>query len=337
MATTTPTPATTFTDSTSPGHEFREVTFPSADIELAGTLRLPEGESVPGVVLIHGSGPNSRDATVAGQLNMGFGFTIPIFAELGDALQDAGFAVLSYDKRSCGPFNGCADNGYLMPGDDIVVDDFITDAEAAVAFRRSQPEVDPDRVSVVGHSQGAEFVTLMLAADSQLANGVMLAGPYRPIDEINEFQYFSSLDLLVSLLGFTREQAVNELGDFGMMLRGLADIRNGGTEPVSGVSATFWNSWFDLGNAKIEAVAASEQPVLILAGGYDWNMPVSEAEAWDELFTEAGREHTTVVLDCITHGLNCVSEPDITAIGADDIGEHVSQDVIDALVSFLTE
>jgi pimeloyl-ACP methyl ester carboxylesterase len=335
VATTTTTEATTST--AAPSLTERDVTFASGDLELAGTLRLPEGDNAPAVVLIHGSGPNSRDEVLSGQLNMTFGFKIPVFAELGDALQQAGFAVLTYDKRTCGPFNGCADNGYPMPGDDITVDDFVTDAAAAVAFLRAQPEVDPARVFVVGHSQGAEFIPLLLQSDPELAGGVMLSGPYRPIDQLMEFQYDSSIDLMESL-GMTEDQATSSAGmsDLAATLAGLQQIRDGSDEAVAGVSAAFWRSWFDLDEAKLAAVANVNQPVLILGGNYDWNVPPEEAQSWDTLFTDSGKAHTTAILDCVTHALNCVTETDITALGADDIGKHVADEVKTTLIDFLS-
>ncbi|MDR9449798.1 MAG: hypothetical protein RI637_01160 [Acidimicrobiia bacterium] len=39
---------------------------------------------------------------------------------------------------------------------------------------------------------------------------------------------------------------------------------------------------------------------------------------------------------CVTHALNCVSEPDPKAITPVDIGSTVAPEVIDALVGFLT-
>ena len=315
-----------------------EVAFPSAEMELVGSLRLPGGGPSPAVVLIHGSGPNSRDAVLPGQLNMTFGFEIPVFAEIADALQGAGFAVLTYDKRTCGPFNGCADNGYPLPSDDIVIDGFIADAAAAVAFLKQHPAVDPTRISVIGHSQGAEFIPVLLADDPSLFSGVMLSGPYRPIDQIVEYQFDSTLTLL-GLLGLTPEQALGAPGvvQLSETVDGLKAIRNGGEEAVGGASAAFWQSWFDLETARIEAVSELTQPVLILGGRYDWNVPHEEAVAWDEQFLQAGAEHETVVLDCVTHVLNCVTQADITMVAPDDIGRHVADSVIAELVGFLTE
>ena len=144
------------------------VTFPGPDFTLEGTLTLPAGsgeQPVAGLVLIHGSGPNSRDLPATGQLNMDFGFTIAVFAELAAELADRGYAVLRYDKRTCGTFNGRCNNAYPVPDEFLTVGDFQADAAAALAFLRSRPEVDGSRVVPVGLSQGAEFIAPLVAAD----------------------------------------------------------------------------------------------------------------------------------------------------------------------------
>ena len=68
----------------------------AGDLMLEGTLLLPHRgsyELVPGVVLFHGSGAQSRDSPLAGQLMQQFGFEILIFEEIAEHLQDAGYAV----------------------------------------------------------------------------------------------------------------------------------------------------------------------------------------------------------------------------------------------------
>lgn len=316
----------------------REIPIPTSDIDLAGTLWIPAAEGrVPGVVLIHGSGPQSRDSVLPGQLNMAFGFEIPVFAELAGALQDNGIAVLTYDKRSCGPFNGCADNGYPFPDADLVVDTFIDDAHAAVAALRQQPEVDPDQIAVIGHSQGAQFITLMLETDPRLAAGVMVAGPYRPIDEIMHAQLDFTVDLL-GQLGVAEADALASPGVVPLveMVDGVAGIRAGGDDPVGGVSATFWRSWLDLHERSLSAAFRIAQPLLILNGKTDWNIPVAEAAAWAEFLARVGADFDVVTLPCVTHALNCVTGDDPLAISPNDIGRHVAPEVIDAVVTFLT-
>lgn len=162
-----------------------QVTFGGGDLRLVGDLYLPE-ESGPhaGVVLIHGSGPLDRHETVPGQVGLTFPEPVTVFADLARALRSAGYAVLTYDKRTCGPFNDCADNGYPQPAPDVTIDDFIGDAAAAVSYLRQRTDLRPDAIAVAGHSQGASFVPTLLHNDPGLAAGVMLAAPYDPIDEV---------------------------------------------------------------------------------------------------------------------------------------------------------
>lgn len=314
-----------------------EVVFPADGVDLAGTLRLPAGDQpAPGAILIHGSGPQSRESRLPGQLNMAFGFEIPVFVELAEALQANGVAVLTYDKRSCGPFNGCADNGYPRPDADLTIETFINDARAAVDFLRQRPEIDPDRISVVGHSQGAQFITVMLETDSRLAGGVMVAGPYRPVDEITGSQLDSTIELL-GQLGISEEEALSlpTVLPLVEMVDGLADIRSGSDEAVAGVSADSWRSWFDLHERSLSAASRITQPLLIINGEYDWNIPPTEAQAWAEYLAGVGADYEMFTFPCVTHALNCVTEPDPTAITPNDIGSTVAPEVIDALVGFL--
>ena len=120
------------------------VSYPSGDLALEGDLHLPAtGGPHPGVVLVHGSGPISRHAQLSGQLGTQFGFAIPVFDELARALAEAGWVVLTYDKRSCGTFNGCGENAYPLPDDSLTTDTFASDAQAGVTYLRTSGEVDP--------------------------------------------------------------------------------------------------------------------------------------------------------------------------------------------------
>lgn len=313
------------------------VSFPAEGTELVGTLRLPATAGpAPAVVFIHGSGPVDRDSRIPGQVGMGFGFEVAVFAELADGLQASGFAVLTYDKRSCGPFNGCATNGYSIPADDLTIDTFIADASAAVDWLRQRGEVDPEHVSIVGHSQGAQFVIPMLAADPEIDRGVMIAGPFQPIDQTIESQRDFVVDLLEQL-GSSREDALASPAVVPItdLVTGLENIRSGSNQPVEGVSAEFWNSWFDLTDRTQQLASQVRQPVLVVNGELDWNVPATEAEAWQMFFDQEGVNAELVVLPCATHALNCLAESDVAALTPGDIGRGVVAEAIEQLAAFL--
>ncbi len=139
-------------------------TNPSSGLTLAGTLSLPETSGPhPAVLLISGSGAQDRDSRIAGHRP---------FAVLADAFARRGIAVLRVDDRGVGG----SERGPL----DVTSADFSTDVEAGVAFLRARPEIDPNRVALVGHSEGAMIAPMVAARDPQLAGIVLLAGPGVP-------------------------------------------------------------------------------------------------------------------------------------------------------------
>lgn len=141
----------------------REVHFNNlaARNRLAGTLSLPNGEGpFPAVVLVSGTGHNTRDEDVWGH---------KVFLVLADALNRKGFAVLRYDKRGVGGSSGDYDAATTA--------DFASDAEAAVAWLKTQAQIDKSRIGVLGHSEGGIIAPAVAAADKTVAFVVMIAGP----------------------------------------------------------------------------------------------------------------------------------------------------------------
>ena len=129
--------------------------------QLSGTLSLPNGEGpFPGVVLVSGTGHNTRDEDVWGH---------KVFLVLADALNRKGFAVLRYDKRGVGGSSGDYDAATTT--------DFASDAEAAVTWLKTQAQIDANRVGVLGHSEGGIIAPAVAAADKSVAFVVMIAGP----------------------------------------------------------------------------------------------------------------------------------------------------------------
>ena len=141
----------------------RDVTFDNATAHnrLAGTLTTPPGNGpFPAIVLVSGTGHNTRDEDVEGH---------KVFVVLADALSRKGFAVLRYDKRGVGGSTGDFDAATTA--------DFASDAEAAVAWLRAQPGVDVNHVGILGHSEGGIIAPMVAVSDKKVAFVVMIAGP----------------------------------------------------------------------------------------------------------------------------------------------------------------
>ena len=139
-----------------------EVTITGDDVSLAGTLTIPEGAGpFPAVVLFTGSGLQDRDENV-----MGF----PVFGELADHLTRSGIAVLRCDDRGFGRSVGELDH--------LTDSVFACDASLMLDYMLAQPEVDPECVGILGHSEGSTvaFITASLQPED-VAFIVSMAGP----------------------------------------------------------------------------------------------------------------------------------------------------------------
>ncbi len=319
----------------------REVSFPGDGLVLRGTLTLPRrevGERVPGIVLVHGSGPQSQDEVASGQLNMAFGFSLPVFEQLAAGLGDAGYAVLRYDKRTCGRFNQCADNDYPVPSAEVSVDDFAADAVLALAYLGAQEGVDPDRLVVLGHSQGGALVPRIMQEHAGLAAGVIVAGNHSPMDEILAAQLASTRDLLREA-GAPEEQLAEQLAPLSAAVEGAAAIRAGTHDgsPVMGAPPSFWLAAFASDDEAPRIARHLSAPVLVLSGDYDWNVPPSETQAWGETLMAAPSNpgHEVAIIPCVTHALNCVGQPDYRAVTPADIGREIDAAVVERIVRFL--
>jgi hypothetical protein len=145
-------------------YEVEEVAFANGDITLAGTLTLPRTPGpLPAIVLVSGSGPQDRDETLGG------GIAIKPFRLLADALTRAGVAVLRYDDRGVGKSTGTFSTATTQ--------DFAADAEAAIGYLLTREEIDPDRIGLLGHSEGGQVAAMLGARDKDLAFIISLAGP----------------------------------------------------------------------------------------------------------------------------------------------------------------
>ena len=132
-----------------------------ANIELAGTLTLPEGEGpFPAVVLVTGSGPQDRDEALMGHKP---------FLVIADYLTRQGIAVLRYDDRGIGKSKGSFGTATSF--------DFADDAEAGLMWLKQQPRIDKNRTGIAGHSEGGLIAPIVASRNKDVDFIILIAGP----------------------------------------------------------------------------------------------------------------------------------------------------------------
>jgi dienelactone hydrolase len=134
---------------------------PSAAVTLAGTLTKPKGRGkFPVAVLITGSGPENRDEEIFGHKP---------FLVLADYLTRNGIAVLRCDDRGVAKSTGDFAKATTR--------DFASDVEAAVAYLKTRKDVNPKRIGLIGHSEGAIIAPMVATEYPGIAFVVLMAAP----------------------------------------------------------------------------------------------------------------------------------------------------------------
>jgi dienelactone hydrolase len=251
----------------------RDMSVGDGERALPGTLALPKGEAPakgwPAIVLVHGSGAHDRDETI--------GPNRP-FLDIARGLAAQGVAVLRYEKRSKARPQDYA-------GGNVTIDNETTDdAVTAVEALRKVPGIDPSRVFVLGHSQGAMMAPRIAAhaaqAGAPVAGIVLMAAPSRKLLDILIEQ---QRRLAVLDDGHTSEQ---EAAAIANLERQVALVRAGGDvapedSPLK-QPATYWRST-DAVDPVAEA-KADALPMLVLQGTRDIQVVDADWQRWKGAF-----------------------------------------------------
>ncbi len=162
------------------------VEFASGAITLAGALTLPESAGPhPAAVLVSGSGGQNRDSDLAG---------FPVFRVIADYLTRRGIAVLRYDDPGVGSSTGDVSQETIHDRSGNVL--------AAMGLLLRHAEIDPDRIGLIGHSEGGMVAPLAATRSDDVSFLVLLAGTGVPGDVILRAQ----LEFLLEEQGATAKE-----------------------------------------------------------------------------------------------------------------------------------
>jgi pimeloyl-ACP methyl ester carboxylesterase len=266
-----------------------EVRIRHEDAVIAGAVTKKKGSKgrLPAVFFISGSGPQDRNGFSSG-LDLGT-------HEILDRLTSQGFLVLRVDDRGTGESSAMPPNASFL--------DLVADARACVDHLRKRDDVDPKRIVLIGHSEGAETAPILAAERPEIAAIVLMAPPGRPIAEI----ILDQNRLELEKRGLAKEELEKQLQEVRAFLAKLAS-----DEPIDSASvdenertALASRAWFQ-SHAKQDPIATIRKvkcPVLILQGAKDFQVsPEKDAAALEaalkaahhpdhELHVFAGLDH----------------------------------------------
>jgi len=141
-----------------------------------GELTLPAGAHVgqkfPTILLIHGAGIGDMNETVPEEV-AGVPDGSANFLTIARRLNAAGFAVARFNKRGVTGVGPQTIDPEKMVGAAYTPTGIAQDAWTLLQYVRQQPNVDPERFFLLGHSEGTGIVSKLAAEHPRLVRGVV--------------------------------------------------------------------------------------------------------------------------------------------------------------------
>lgn len=274
---------------------------------LAGVLSIPKDAQgkVPAVVLVQGSGPSDRNEAVG---------DVKVFMDIAHGLMEQGVAVLRYDKRTYAWQTGALEYTEEELANITVYEETIEDAVAGVQLLRADERIDPDRVFIIGHSQGAVLATRMQQAGADADGLILLAGTLRHVTTL-------AADQLQALA----DQGMQGMEEEIRIARELPQMTEEEAREHTLLGSRAYALWEEAQHDLAQAAEENDAPMLILQGEDDIQV---YADVDYELWLEFAQAHPEKEMDFILYpGLGHLF----------DVDGHVSAQVISDMAAWILE
>jgi dipeptidyl aminopeptidase/acylaminoacyl peptidase len=196
---------------------------------------------------------------------------------LADSLARRGIAVLRMDDRGTGASTGNHRTATSA--------DFAEDIRAGLAYLRTRPEIDANRLGLVGHSEGGLIGPMVAVKEPTLRALVLMAGPAQSGRPILQFQLTNRVNQDTMIKGARRDSA-------------LARVNS----TIDSLGAN--NPWmkFFLDHDPLATARQIRTPVLILNGATDQQVTPEQVKTLVDAFKAAGnKDITSHVFPAVNH------------------------------------
>ncbi len=219
-----------------PSYIQEEITFRTqgVDYDFKGTLTYPKKEGkYPLMIMISGSGLQNRDEEIMQHRP---------FAVIADYMANNGIAVFRYDDRGFGSENAALFNATTF--------DYAIDVESALNALKNHPNIDADKIGLVGHSEGGLIAPIVASRNSEVDFLILLAGP-----GVNGMEVLvEQTKAILKVNGYSKKEIEEQ----------LKALKNG---ELAGHSHPWMKCFFELEpSVYLEKV---KQPILVLNGTKD--------------------------------------------------------------------
>ncbi|MGL4363278.1 MAG: DUF3887 domain-containing protein [Cellulosilyticaceae bacterium] len=246
----------------------KEMSVTSGKYTMPATLTLPKQEGdFPVVVLVHGSGPNDQDETIGG---------VKVFRDIAYFLAEKGIATLRYDKRTYTYIKEYNENPAIFD----FAEEVLEDAQSAVELMKVTPQIDKDKIFVLGHSLGGMSVPMLNKLMSGVSGYIMMAAPARPLEDL----VYEQIDYLTGVQGMSETEKTMYMELINKQIQVVKTITKETEIQEVGLAGINNKMWADF-NAynQVEDAKSIDVPLLIVQGGRDYQVTMEDYEIWQEM------------------------------------------------------
>lgn len=258
------------------------------DVTLKGTLAIPDSnkEYYPAIVFINGSGGADRDGNLKRPA-----IKANLYKELAQYLTSLGFITLRYDKRSVGESEGDPIKSGML--------DLVRDVKGMIQFLKGHPKVDPDRILLLGHSEGCILGTVA-QHETPVAGLVLIAGAASNLKEpmlyqnlliVDEIKRMKGLKGMVLKFLVTEPKVKKQFNDlFQMMEQSTGDTIK---YKMRKTPAKWFREHFSYSNEMImEMLSRCDCPILAITGDKDVQANPQDLKRIEQL----GKDHAKAII-----------------------------------------
>ncbi len=275
-------------------------------------------KKAPAVVFVSGPGPQDRDYTV---------FGVSIFGQLAGRLSKAGYFVVRYDARGVGRSGGRAESSRI--------NEYADDAVSVVKWLRKRDDIDDHRIALVGYGDIGPIAMRAASREKSVAALALIASPGRTGREFTLEQQRQVLDRL-------QLSEAEKAQRLAMQVRIMDAVANDSgwddipPEVREQADSPWFKSWLQFDPAKV--MKDIRQPVLVLTGTLDSEVPLAHADRLESLARARNKLPVTFTRKSVVAGVNHLLVRATTghveeypSLDTHDVSEGVSQALIDWL------
>ena len=283
-----------------------------------GTFTTPSiAGSFPTIIIAPGSGPNDRNGTTtladstSACLYPGlYNETLQPYKQLTEALVNAGFAVLAYDKLE-----------YTYTPSQLGTITFYKlwlPVESAIEYIKTRSDVDTNCISLIGHSEGSSLIPYIARGRSDIKALISIAGPRTPLDSILAYQ-------IVNIAHTCDDDTVDAQFDADQILEyfNLVRINHGlALPPAFGVPARIWYDYLLATEAVSDNYNLNDLPTLFIGLEDDINVPLSELQRFQDEITIT---EDFYIIPGLNHFMTPADDPNVSKVLTDTIVHWLQQ------------